>query len=517
MKPKISCICPTRGRFGVLRESISFFLLQDYPNKELIIFNNHPEPIIPHPKLIKHNIKVINAGDYSGKSMELVYAHAMKYISDDADYVAVWDDDDMYFPWHLSDNISKLIDSGKSAIRAKYGYWQDVNNSMKDEFVIIRNTLEASMIAKRNSIFFNEVDKDKNSAEFTHPHTSWVVKVTNENGYTYNSRITANFRWNYGKKYSHLQSVGPHTNNDDTGKGGLLKPTEVSSLFYNFLSKVHLITDEKDGVISINNKNKVELYEKISEADIHKFDHVDKYKVWLYWNSNSVPTFLNLCFSSIIENTFADCVLLNDENIKQYNIPDVFWSLNPVERSEYIRVYFLHKYGGWWFDADTYVVGDLDEHYFKYLNNHETVFPWEYNVKGNMTTPIFSSKPNGLIINDAIKRVDEYFTKNKVRGWAGANLEGIMKSVQVFKNAGEGYFFGLMDVAKYGYNNHCIAEWNFFDISPSKLQMIIFHWSQIGAEVSWKIKNNGEISKDDIINQYPNLKTLFDLTNRPYQ
>jgi glycosyltransferase involved in cell wall biosynthesis len=40
MQPKISCICPTRGRFETLRESISFFLLQDYPNKELIIFKS---------------------------------------------------------------------------------------------------------------------------------------------------------------------------------------------------------------------------------------------------------------------------------------------------------------------------------------------------------------------------------------------------------------------------------------------------------------------------------------------
>lgn len=516
MSPKISCICPTRGRFETLRESISFFLLQDYSNKELIIFNNHPEPLIPHPKLAKHNIKIVNAGDYFGKSMELVYAHAMKHISEDAEYVAVWDDDDMYFPWHLSDNISKLISSEKNAIRAYYGYWQDINNASKEEFTIIRNTLEASMIAKKGTIFFNEDAKDKSHPEFIHPHTSWVVNATNRDQYVYNNRITANFRWNYGKKYAHLQSVGPHLNLEDSGNGRLLKPTSVSGLFYNLLNKVYLTTDEKNGIICFDDKTKTEFYSSLLKADIYKFDHIEKYKVWMYWHLPAPPTFIQLCQESIKDNTFSEVVVLTDESIKKYNLPDFVWSLQPVQRSDYIRIHLLHNHGGWWFDSDTFVVGDLDEYYLKYLNNHETVFPWEYNVKGNMTTPIFSSKPYSIIIRQAMKNLEEYFKTNPNIGWSGIGINGIMKAIEMLKNRGDGYFFGLPDIATFGYNNHLISDWNFSKISPTKLQMIIFHWSQIGAEVSSNINSSAKVSPEDIGNKYPNLKHLFEASKQPY-
>ena len=511
MNLKVTCICPTRGRFNVLREAVSFFLLQDYTNKELIIFNNHPEPIVPHPKLIKHNVRVINAGDYTGKSMETVYAHALKYVSSDTEYVAVWDDDDMYLPWHLSDNISKLSASNKKAIRASYGYWQDISNSTKDEFTVIRNTLEASMIAKKGYIFFNEDDKDKKHPEFTHPHTSWVVKTTQEDGYLYNNRITGIFRWNYGKRYHHLQSVGPHLNNEETGKNQLLKPIEVSHLFYNFLQKVYLTTEEKNGIVCLTTESKAELYKSILKANVDKFDHIDKYKVWLYWDKPDIPTFIQLCQTSIKENTFAEVVVLNDDTLKSYNLPSYIQSLAPVQRSDYIRVHFLHYYGGWWFDSDTYIVGDLDEYYFKYLINHETVFPWEGNVPGNMTTPVFSSKPYSIIIQQALKNINDYFKTNPDIGWSGIGVNGIMKAVDMLKHRGEGYFFGLPDIAVFGYNNHLLPYWNFNNITTKKLHMIIFHWSQVGAELSYKIKSNETVSQKDISDVYPNLTPLFEL------
>jgi len=516
MKAKVTCICPTRGRFNVLRESISFFLLQDYSDKELIIFNNCSVPIIPHPKLAKHNIRVVNAGDYTGRSMETVYAHAMKYVSEDTEFISVWDDDDMYLPWHLSDNITKLNNSNKKAIRASYGYWQDKLNISKDEITIISNTLEASMIARKNCIFFNENDKDKNHPEFTHPHTSWVTKTTQENAFLHNDRITGIFRWNYEKSYHHLQSVGPHLNNKETGEGQLLRPVGVSHLYYNFLHKVYLTIHEHKKIICFNADSKTELYRELLKANIDKFDHIDKYKVWLYWNTFTRPTFIQLCHDSIIENTFVEVEILNDKTLKNYNLPEYVWNLEPVQRSDYVRIHFLHNYGGWWFDSDTFVVGDLDENYFRYLTNHETVFPWEYNVRGNMTTPIFSSKPNSLIIKQALKNINNYIETKPEIGWSGIGINGILKAVEEYKLQGESYFFGLPDIATFGYNNHRITEWKFNEITPKKLQMIIFHWSQIGAEVTRKIKPDGNVTPEDITNLYPNFKYLFEVTKAPY-
>lgn len=513
--PKVSCICPTRARFETVREAISFFLLQDYPNKELIIFNNHPEEIVPHPKLAKHNIKVINAGDYTGQSIQKVYADCLKHVSEDTEYIAVWDDDDMYLPWHLSENMEKLLASDKTAIRPFFGYWQDVNHSANTEFTIISNTLEAGMIAKKGVMFFNELHTEPGSPEYTHPHSYWVPKTAAENNYVFNYDITAVYRWGYGKTYHHLQSVGPHKNDTETGKDQLLRPKGVKHLFYNFIEKVTLTINDRK-VVNLTANNKAEYLKKLLSYDIYKYDHVDKYKAWVYWNDTTPPAFIKLCHKSIIDNTFAKVEILNDESIKTLNLPEYVNGLHPVQKSDYLRIYLLFHYGGWWFDSDTYVVGDLDEHYFKYLTDNETVFPWEYDVPGNITTPLFSSKPYCLIIREAYNNITKYLESNPEVGWSGIGTNGIMKAVSTFKSRGDWHFFGIPNVATYGYNNNQIVNWNFNNIISSKLQMIIFHWSQIGAEMSWKIGVNTEKESYKIIESYPNVKQLFEKSNLRY-
>ena len=87
--PKVTCLCATKGRFSALRQSVSFFLLQDYPNKELLIFNNSEVPINAHPKLAAQGVRVVNAGDYSDKDVATIYRDAKKHVSSDSKYVAV--------------------------------------------------------------------------------------------------------------------------------------------------------------------------------------------------------------------------------------------------------------------------------------------------------------------------------------------------------------------------------------------------------------------------------------------
>jgi hypothetical protein len=521
-KPKISCICPTRGRFETLRESISFFILQDYPNKELIIFNNHPEPIVPHPKLKKHNIKIINAGDYTGKSIQQIYSDCLKHISEDSEYIAIWDDDDFYFPFHLSSHMDLLLNSDKLAIRASAGYWQDDSAPMGDSYTITKNTLEASMIVKKEHICFDENNIDENSQDFIHPHLIWMNKFENidNNSFLYNPTITAIYRWNYGKSYSHLQSSGVHKNNIDTGNRQQLKPKDVRNLFYNFIEKVYLTTDLNGDVKSLSKQEKSELYDKIIQHDISLFSHIDKYNVWLYWNTpETTPVFINECINSIKNNTFANCVILNDESLRNYNLPEYFWNLNCYDRSDFIRVYFLNKYGGWWFDTDTFIVGDLDKHYFQHLINNETYFPSEYNVPNTITTPILCSKPNGVVIRTAWEKIDE-FLKNQEPpynfGWAKLNFVGILSAVDQLKYSSGWHFVTVNNLVKWHYNNDRIKDWSFDDCESSKLQIYLLHWSQIGAEVSWKINLFPGDSCNKITETYPNLIQLFDKSKLSY-
>jgi hypothetical protein len=531
--PKISCICPTRGRFESLRESISFFLLQDYPNKELIIFNNHPQPIVPHQKLIKHNIKVINGGDYKDKPMGLIYNDCMKCVSEDSEYISIWDDDDMYLPWHLSSQMNKLLNSDKSAVRSKFGYWQDIydpNGHINEDesYTIISNTLEASMIVKKIKIFFN-INALKGDNDYTHLHTPWVSKVQSENNFIINDEITAIFRLNYGFNYHHLGTIGPHLNNQDTGVNKILKPKKVKKLFYDFIEKINLIV-ENGQVISISSDSKANLLRKITQYNIEKFEHVDKYKVWQYWDKgyNNIPSFLKLCHKSIVENTFSEVVLLDDENIKQYNLPDIIWSLGPVQRSDYIRIYFLKNFGGWWFDLDSYIIGDLDENYFRHLINHDNVFPWENDSQCYIICALLGSKPFTPIITKSINNIDKFLSENLNNvGWSGIGSNGIIKSANDFADSNNGIrrgikngveFFGLSNIVRFGYNNDHMNEWNFDNMPQNKLEIIVFHWSQINSELTWKLNLTGdENDLNVIINKYPNLYKLLDLYKKNYE
>ena len=42
-----------------------------------------------------------------------------------------------------------------------------------------------------------------------------------------------------------------------------------------------------------------------------------------------------------------------------------------------------------------------------------------------------------------------------------------------------------------------------------KLQIYLMHWSQIGAEVSWKINLDKDGEIDNLFKSYPNLEILF--------
>lgn len=97
----ISCKCITYGRVNYLEESIESFLKQDYDgDSELVIVNDYPLQKLHfnHPK-----VRIINLNKtFNTIGEKENYAVKMcRY-----DTIAVWDDDDLALPNHLS-NINK--------------------------------------------------------------------------------------------------------------------------------------------------------------------------------------------------------------------------------------------------------------------------------------------------------------------------------------------------------------------------------------------------------------------------
>lgn len=466
--PKITCLCPTRGRFETLKESVSFFLLQDYPNKEMVVFNNHPTDIIAHPKLAKHNVRIVNAGDYSSNTITEIYRDALASISEDTEYVAVWDDDDVYFPWHLSANMEQLLKSNKGAVRAQSGFWQH-----NPDVTLISNNLEASMIARKDLIFFDPLTDAKKSF---HPHLSWVDSVQKNNDFAHYDAVSAMFRWSYGRQTAHLQTVGPHKNNDD-GAGQILKPVAVDHIYYDAVAKAS--SDLNEGIETCIDKAK--WFNKLCNYNIDKFNHL-KYNVWLFWDKEHVgglPAFYKKTIESIRSNTFCNVVVVNEESRKNYipDVPDSYGELSAPIKSDFLRIALLKRYGGYWMDCDTIVHGDLDEYYFRYLSKYQTVLPWEHNIRPKVITPVLSSRPNSAAMTRSLNYILEHMKTHRIPGWGHLGINGIIRAAKELAADGSDFkLFGLKNIASLKYNNGSYKDWKFNNLRHD-LNIIVIHGS----------------------------------------
>ena len=145
---KVSCVCCTYGRFSFVRRSISFWLRQDYQDKELIIFNTASVPLSLDASISHLGIRVINQPVHitSGEaytSLGMVRADALNHARGDV-YIC-WDDDDMFLPWHISQGIEQLLGCGRGAWMPAQSYFSDNGGHTYQR---CRNSLEASVLVR---------------------------------------------------------------------------------------------------------------------------------------------------------------------------------------------------------------------------------------------------------------------------------------------------------------------------------------------------------------------------------
>jgi glycosyltransferase involved in cell wall biosynthesis len=116
--PKISCLMPTYNRCPdgqhLLEEALMAFLLQDYPNKELIIWNDTPsQEVVANYKdviVINTPVRFVTMGEKLNAVAGLATG----------EYLCRWDDDDISLPNRLSYTYKKLVEN-------KANYWKSID------------------------------------------------------------------------------------------------------------------------------------------------------------------------------------------------------------------------------------------------------------------------------------------------------------------------------------------------------------------------------------------------------
>ena len=104
MMPLVSCLTVTYGRPLLLGEAVKCFIDQDYENKELIILNDQ-EGVTLKIEDCPNNIKIYNHPTRFNSLGEK--RNYIKTLSD-ADYYCIWDDDDLFTPYRISESINLI-------------------------------------------------------------------------------------------------------------------------------------------------------------------------------------------------------------------------------------------------------------------------------------------------------------------------------------------------------------------------------------------------------------------------
>lgn len=108
----ISAVVPTYGRYSLLRETVAFWLLQTHREKELVLVNSNPVPIVLD-KSLDPRIRVVNTDLTTAGNLGDATNLAVASASTGSDLIQVWADDDWYLPWFMQishDNFNPNAD-----------------------------------------------------------------------------------------------------------------------------------------------------------------------------------------------------------------------------------------------------------------------------------------------------------------------------------------------------------------------------------------------------------------------
>lgn len=124
--PLVTCLLPTFNRIPrltrLLEEAVQCFLLQDYPNKELILCNDTPGQEIhcdfPQVRVINSHARFPTLGDKLHWMIEQA----------EGEYMCRWDDDDISLPWRLSLSVEHLAGGAHREWRPENHWYTPVQN-----------------------------------------------------------------------------------------------------------------------------------------------------------------------------------------------------------------------------------------------------------------------------------------------------------------------------------------------------------------------------------------------------
>ena len=121
-EPFVACLCPTYNRLpGLVENSIACFRAQTYPadRRRLIVLDDSGK----RPPQRGDGWQVIATPTRYPSLAAKYNAMAALAIDDGAEVLVVWEDDDIYLPWHIDSHVRTLWDSQWSLSLAQWSLY----------------------------------------------------------------------------------------------------------------------------------------------------------------------------------------------------------------------------------------------------------------------------------------------------------------------------------------------------------------------------------------------------------
>lgn len=136
--PLISCLMATHGRYSKVCETLTCFLQQTYPNRELVILNNHPVPL----RFVHPLVRILNEPGHPS----LGHCRTRLLTLAEGEFIRTWDDDDLYLPWTLMQCYENIGDA--AAWKPARSWFLNGNDLPR----LCGNAMEASILFRTEAV-----------------------------------------------------------------------------------------------------------------------------------------------------------------------------------------------------------------------------------------------------------------------------------------------------------------------------------------------------------------------------
>lgn len=160
-------------------------------------------------------------------------------------------------------------------------------------------------------------------------------------------------------------------------------------------------------------------------------------KVFQYWGQGyeKMPKMIKTIYEhnkGICEKFNLELILINDKNVKEYiEPPERFFKLAYNFKSDIIRYFCLHKYGGFWFDTDVIIIKDLNLIVDNLDNKFEVIVDIETETKLGCASLYF--KKDTILSKFCVDRINRIIKNSSELKWSILGPCTVVALYQKFK------------------------------------------------------------------------------------